>query len=332
MTDRKIIFKSRVGSYLYGTNNSNSDEDFLGVFLPSLADMFGLDECEPEIEDGVKLSQGEKNAKGDIDSKCYSLKRFISLAMKGQPACLELLFAPAEAVIIQTPEWEQIKELRHLFLSKQGVIPFANFAQSQSFKSEIKGFNLNLIRSLLALKPSIGEKGLLNMPLSYFLKNQKDDEIFFKHNQESIQLRYLEKDHKGKLHPMIEVAGLDFDFGLRVKTFLVSLLRIESKYGSRSESAAKSIFDYKSLSHAYRLLSEGKEFLETGKITLPCPNADFLKRVKNQEYQADFRKELTSLLDELYTVCLPKSPLPDAPERDRLNELCILIYQNHFKN
>ena len=108
MANRKIIFKARVGSHLYGTNRPESDEDFLGVFLPSTDDLLRLQECPREMTENKKVSEGDRNTKGDIDCKYFSLKQFLKLAGEGQSIALELFFVPKEHTITMEPEWLQI--------------------------------------------------------------------------------------------------------------------------------------------------------------------------------------------------------------------------------
>ena len=47
------ILEIRVGSHLYGTNTENSDEDFSGIVLPTMEEIFGFEHMD-EIDVGVK--------------------------------------------------------------------------------------------------------------------------------------------------------------------------------------------------------------------------------------------------------------------------------------
>ena len=135
MENRKIIFETRVGSWLYGTNRPDSDEDFQGVFLPSKEDLLGIQNCSAEWKQNTKISNTVQNTKGDIDRKFYSLKRFFHLAAEGQPGQLELFFATPESTISYDPIWSEILDNIGLFLSKKSIVPFIGFALSQAHKA-----------------------------------------------------------------------------------------------------------------------------------------------------------------------------------------------------
>lgn len=58
-------------------------------------------------------------------------------------------------------------------------------------------------------------------------------------------------------------------------------LNKNSSKPSRKESVDKFGYDTKFAMHAFRLLGQAKEILETGKLTFPRPDAQFLKDVKD---------------------------------------------------
>ncbi len=43
IVEQNKILEIKTGSFLYGTNTENSDEDFCGVFIPPINYYFGLD-------------------------------------------------------------------------------------------------------------------------------------------------------------------------------------------------------------------------------------------------------------------------------------------------
>lgn len=74
----KILF----GSYLYGTNNENSDKDYKGIFLPDWKGCV-LNKI-PNSFNFTTGSNDSKNSKDDVDEEIYSLQYFIKLACEGQ--------------------------------------------------------------------------------------------------------------------------------------------------------------------------------------------------------------------------------------------------------
>jgi predicted nucleotidyltransferase len=128
---RKPIFKCRIGSHLYGTSTKDSDEDFATIFLPSINDLFGINNAPKQIKLGQKLSPGPKNTAGDVDDKAMSLQYFIDRLIKGDIACIEMLFAPQSMIIIEGEEFKIYKTtIIKAAVSKKSAKPFIGMAIS----------------------------------------------------------------------------------------------------------------------------------------------------------------------------------------------------------
>jgi predicted nucleotidyltransferase len=320
MKDRKIIFETYVGSHLYGTNRPDSDEDFQGVFIPSQPDLLGLQNCPTEWDLSKKISAGEQNAKGDIDRKFYSLKRFFHLASEGQPGQLEMMFASKEKTVQFDPIFSEILDNIGLFLSRKSIVPFIGFALAQAHKAVIKGENLNLIRDIVAWYDTSLAMNKSTTLLKHFpmIKNtlmlSADLTLKTVTNKEGFTT--------------VEIAGRNYDVGLKLKTFVNNIKELEGRYGSRAKAAAENTYDYKSLMHAYRLLSEGEELLSTCKISLPRlpEEVKFLLSVRNGERDdLDHFAELTKRIDNIRQKVEPKSVLPKEPDYSGVNALCMDI-------
>lgn len=321
----KTIFKCRVGSHLYGTNRPESDEDFAGVRLHSMEQLLGLQNPPSEVTENVKLSAGPRNAAGDVDCKFFYLQRFINLAGQGQPGQLEMLFAPAEMIIVKEYEWEVIQAHIDLFKSKKGVAPFIGFALAQAHKAVIKGENLNLIEELIAAlsKKSSAE---LNMSIEDHFTGY-DDESYEIANGPRVRKAISDDGTE-----VLQIAGRKFNLGLSAKKFLNTLQSMEEKYGTRVRAAAEQKYDYKSLGHAVRLLSQAEEFLTDGVITLPRPDSAFVKSILTGKCDPDidWLDYISSRIDHIRQVVEPKSSLPDAPDWKELNALCIELQKAHL--
>jgi predicted nucleotidyltransferase len=328
MQERKIICKILVGSHLYGTNHEDSDTDYLGVFLPSTEDLLGLRNCPKEMTENVKISSGTKNAKGDIDCKYTSLQRFLKLAMEGQSKELEMLFAPQSNIMMAEPEWLQIVHNRQLLLSKGSIKPIVGFAIAQMHKSVIKGENLNKIRALI-LELDKWPISKLKEPLSAYIHIAIKDQCALLCG---ISLTYQVNEFG---HPLLRIGGRDYDVNSMAKHFLNGLKELEGRYGSRSETAAQEGVDVKGLMHAYRLLFEANELLQTGHITLPLSkqHVDFLTKIRlrdPQTMQVDHFAELNRLIEHLDNEIVPASQLPTHPRHKQINDLCQNILSCHL--
>lgn len=331
MAERKIIFKCVIGSNLYGTNGPDSDEDYLGVFLPSTDDLLSMQSCPSEWTENEKNTDGKLNGKGDVDCKYYSIKRFFELAASGQPAQRELFYIPEDKVLISTPEWEEVKANLNLFLSKNGLLTFIGFAKAQMLKTALKGENLKKIRNLVSLKTYCAANKINNRKIEDLLSTpDENSQVYFTFDPLKTLFDYKIDSHNDLQHSLIEIVGRKFNYGVLFKNLLTKLESMEATYGSRSEDALKNTYDLKNLYHAYRLISEIQEYLETGKITFPRPDADFLKDIRSGNYNADYREELDKKIDYLKSVVEPKSNLPQFPNYAKINKLCQKMLKDHL--
>lgn len=328
--NRKVIVKIKFGSHLYGTNRPESDEDYLGVFIPSTEDVFGMEGCPKEWTLNEKHSVGTKNEKGDVDYKLYSLSRYFEMLSEGQSAALEILFAPDDLIIEQSPEWAEIKNHKHLFLSKLAITPFVNFASAQAHKSEIKGENLNKIRKILSLKQGLQNQGVINRPISFFLSEPGNGTVTLKFENELINFPYSVFENEKRINKHIHIAGFKYDIGMAIKRLMTSLEEMESKYGQRSELAATEGVDWKSLMNAYRLIGQAEEFLTTGNLTFPRPDREFLRSILRKEFRVDYRADISEKTFALRAI-QAKSPLPDGPSHSKIRELYLKLMMEYFK-
>ncbi len=331
MPERKIIFECRVGSHLYGTNHASSDEDFMGVFLPSTEDLLSLDPCPQEWVKSLKVSTGPRNSAGDVDRKYWSLQRFCQLASQGQPGALELFFAPPEMVLIETEEWSKVKAMRSAFISRNSIVPFLRFAAAQAHKASIKGDNLNQLRKVLAWIATLSQKEL-NVSIAEIGKSQ-DGRMIFQEEHDDKREVSMDLSFSENGSPTVSLAGRQWNIGSRVKSLRDGLQKLEARYGSRSEIAASSGQDWKSLSHAYRLLFEAEELLETGWISLPLTSEvrDFIMKVKRGEIDPsfDFRRDLDDQIMRIQRKSA-QSTLPDNVEKGNIQSLCQSLLLRHL--
>jgi len=330
--DRKIIFETRVGSHLYGTNRSDSDEDFQGVFVPSKQDLLGIQNCPTEWSMNEKKSETIQNQKGDVDRKFYSLKRFLHLASDGQPGQLELLFATRESTVSYDSTWSRILDNTSLFLSRKSIVPFIGFALSQAHKATIKGENLNHIRELISVYGARDISSQLTISDVMGQPFERNGQLFVNLTKNLAFSAKLVTNLQG--FTTVEIGGRNYDKNLKLKTFIANMKELEKRYGSRTIAAAEGKFDYKSLMHAYRLLMEGEELLTFGKITFPLApeKVEFLKSVRaGQCGDVDHWLELTSKIDNLRQNVEPKSFLPKEPDHVGINKLCIDILSDSLK-
>lgn len=318
---RKNIFECHVGSKLYGTNRPDSDEDLMGVFLPSTEESFGLVPFSRENSEhdlGEKKSTGERNTQGDLDRKFYRLDKFLGMLAEGQSKQLEMLFSPKHLWTITSPEWELLLSHKDLFLSKNAVTPFCQFAKAQSLKAVLKGENLNTFREFLEL--------LSKKAQSKTLKSECYSELLEMQSLGKLKLLTLDDGVEG-----MELAGKKYLLAQKVKDVKSKMSKLEKQYGTRSQGAAESGYDFRSLCHAYRLLFQAEQMLKEHKLEFPLPaeQVNFLKSVRLGEYKGDYFTELEE--KKAYVESLvPLSTLPDTVDLKKVDELCQEMLVSHL--
>lgn len=105
-----------------------------------------------------------------------------------------------------------------------------------------------------------------------------------------------------------------------------SLTKLTGETGlKRKRQILKFGFSPKNAMNVIRLMEQGIELLETSYLTMPRPNAEFLKNIKKGEISY---KEITNLFDELLKkleTARDNSKLPDEPQFKKADNLLIKI-------
>jgi uncharacterized protein len=91
--ERKVIFRCKIGSHLYGLNRPDSDLDYFEVFIPTSEDLLGLQKCEIVNNSTKSSAEDRRNTEDDVDDVSYSLPRFMNLVLANNPNIVEVLFA-----------------------------------------------------------------------------------------------------------------------------------------------------------------------------------------------------------------------------------------------
>lgn len=125
------ILRSVVGSGVHGIAIEGTDDhDEMGVYIEPPEWILGV---EKHREDYIWRTQpeGVRSGHGDTDLILYSLRKYLRLAIKGNPTVMLPLYAPAESVVVLTPLGEELREMRAAFLSQLAVERFLGYMHSQ---------------------------------------------------------------------------------------------------------------------------------------------------------------------------------------------------------
>jgi predicted nucleotidyltransferase len=115
------------GSQLHGAKiHETDDTDWYGVFIEPPEKMLGMG----TYEHFVHTTGGERggNRPTDIDVCMYGLRKWASLACKGNPSVLHFLFAPP---VFQHYLWARLALRSDLFLAKSHIGAYLGYAGAQ---------------------------------------------------------------------------------------------------------------------------------------------------------------------------------------------------------
>jgi hypothetical protein len=290
----RTIFVGVHGSQAYGTSTPESDIDIKGLCVAPKEYYLGYTKTFEQLE-----------GKDPYDMVIYGLPKFMKLASACNPNIIEILNIDPSDWVIETKLFRKLWEHRDLFLSKLARNTFFGYATAQL--KRIKSHR-NWLLEPPTHKPTREEFGLPEQSK-------------------------LSQSDLGATQKLV-------DEGIALESNVMLLFQKEMKYQSakrtwdqyqswkqernvkRAELEAKFHYDSKHAMHLVRLLLMCKEILTEGKVIVKRPDAKFLLSIRNGEWSYEklisWTEEQEGLVDELYN----KSPLPDEPDRNKLDVLC----------
>lgn len=320
----KILIITKTGSHLYGTNTENSDEDFVGIFVPLEKKYFyGFHNIEEiDLSKQIKDAFG-KNTKDSLDLKLYSLKKFTKLAMENNPNIIELLYAHTnkDAIVYNTPEFQLLEKNAIHFINKRAYKTFLGYAKSQLKKGVQKPENFNLLTNLKNDIEKVINKENNSIPLG-----------------EAVQTITELNKYKKYLHNNGFVLGhLTFPRNYHLKKILRMVNEKIETSSHRAKEWQEKGYDTKFWMHLFRLLDEGKNLITNKKLEFPLKNKKFLLDVRNGKYTL---QQLQKMFDKKYQQfkLLENNELNNLPDKANINyienmiiDITDKILQNNLK-
>jgi uncharacterized protein len=130
IADRFTVLRCLVGSGLHGTAvEGQDDRDEMGICVEPPEYVVGLDEFEQYIF--RTRPEGARSGPGDLDLTVYSLRKWMRLAVNGNPTVLLPLFVPDEHVVATTELGEDLRARSDMIISRQAGKRFAGYLNSQ---------------------------------------------------------------------------------------------------------------------------------------------------------------------------------------------------------
>ncbi len=309
----RILFKAMVGSHLYGLQTETSDEDYLGVYTPmSLSKLISPFKNETEVDESiVSKDDNNKNDNDAVDCKYYRIDKFIKLLADNNPNVLEMLFIPDDKVLYCHPFFKKyILDQYEIFISKRIINKFIGYAISQEKKSYVKTENYKEIvefneymtnflvngpgYTLVCMKGTV--KDLIDEAKNYDGREFKTDDEFL---------------YVGDMKFFHKVFIKDVDEMIKDK-----LRRVSHRFDDMM------LFDYdpKFMSHTIRLLDEGIQLLESGKIVLPFTGDthELIMSIKKGEMNIE---EIPSIVDKYKERMKQLEDKTTLPEKVNVREI-----------
>ena len=136
VSDDGLILQAEVGSGVHGTSVSGYDDrDEMGVCIEPADAVIGNKQFEQyEYHTAWAREGGRKNRSGfgDLDETVYSLRKWMKLAMNGNPSVLVLLFAPLDKVVYIDPVGHELRrEMTSHIVSRKAGARFAGYLHAQ---------------------------------------------------------------------------------------------------------------------------------------------------------------------------------------------------------
>jgi uncharacterized protein len=89
-------------------------------------------------------------------------------------------------------------------------------------------------------------------------------------------------------------------------------------------------YDTKYAMHVVRLFGEAKEFLESGRITLPRPEREMLIDIRKGKWAMSDFLAYAKQLEAEALAAQATSPLPDQVDRNKISALVSRAYREHW--
>lgn len=298
----KIVVKCIFGSHLYGTNTEFSDQDFKGVYLPTLSDCV-LGSVKDIISDNTKKksSHGVKNTKDDTDFELFSLQNFLlKLGKNGDTTFLDLIHAPDSAILETSPQWQFLRENRSKFYTKR-LKSYMGYARRHSTSFINSSAKLTAVNEILELLNRYPDDTRLSALYDFL-----PDSTFSK--------KYIIENSEAQDRRTFDFCGRKFMTTSSIKFIKESLNNIAKEYGGRTKDALKNDgVNLKSLSHAFRVGYQLEELYSVGDITFPLKRAEWLRDMKLGNIDFD-KDKVFEQLEELLTkvdILAENSNYPD---------------------
>lgn len=134
--DREIALHNEVlrtvcGSGVHGMAIAGHDDhDEMGVYVETPEQIMGIAHTSEHYVSRTQ-PEGVRSGPGDTDLTIYALRKYMRLACAGNPTVLTVLYAPTDAVLVETPIGAALRDLAPHILSLNAGRRFLGYLDGQ---------------------------------------------------------------------------------------------------------------------------------------------------------------------------------------------------------
>ncbi len=130
LAERGTILRCQVGSGVHGVAiEGHADRDEMGICVEPPEYVIGLRSFEQYIY--RTQPEGHRSGPGDLDLTIYSLRKWMRLALQGNPTVLLPLFVPEREIVRVTRAGYDLRASRGMILSREAGYRFAGYLHAQ---------------------------------------------------------------------------------------------------------------------------------------------------------------------------------------------------------
>ena len=321
-----LVYLSKFGSKLYGTDTPESDEDYKGIYVP-YQDMMILNTATHYVSYNTSDSN-QKNTKDDIDIELKSIQTFLKELSRGDTGAFDLAFSYTnkDAVVYENKLYMRYFHNNiHKFFHPQNINTFIGFAYGQAKKYSVKGDKVVILDRIIEFLDANKDKFCDSR-----IKDFSENLLNFCGDKKYCY--YTEDD----CNKYIQVLNSKYVINNKYDYFLDCMTKARSAYGKRAESVSKAVMsgkpsaDWKSLSHAYRCVCEAYELLTEEKITFPLSESKVVKDIKFGLIELD---NVLSMIDDMVNSIddiVKSGNVVDRYDVEFVNEFVMMLYRHYF--
>jgi hypothetical protein len=135
MAEQTTILRTTVGSTIHGLHLVGTDDrDEMAICVEPMRDVVGFRPFEQFIYRSAAAREHKSDAPsqpGDLDLVIYSLRKWLRLALQGNPTVLTMLFVPPEQCLVRDARGAHLQEIAPLIVSRRAGGRYLGYLTSQ---------------------------------------------------------------------------------------------------------------------------------------------------------------------------------------------------------